>query len=91
LTGLDTALDATGGTIPAEKFDLVLANPPYFSHYRIAELFLQTARKALKPGGVVNVVTKAPNWFIEHMPELFDDVAGEFVKDYAVVTGRRSD
>lgn len=88
LTGLETALDATGESIPAGEFDLVLANPPYFSHYRIAELFLHTARKALKPRGIVHVVTKAPNWFAEHMPELFDDVAGEFVKDYAIVTGR---
>jgi len=89
LTGLDTALDATGDAVPEAEFDLVLANPPYFSHYRIAELFLRTAQRALKPGGQVHVVTKTPAWFGEQMPQWFADVAGEFVKDYAVVTGRK--
>ncbi|MDZ4683575.1 MAG: methyltransferase [Planctomycetaceae bacterium] len=89
LTGLDTALDASGDAIPTEAFDLVLANPPYFSHYRIAELFLHTAYRALQPGGLLTVVTKAPAWFVEEMPKGYDDVGSEFVKDYAVVTGRR--
>lgn len=86
LTGLTTSLDASGATVPAGKFDLVLANPPYFSHYRIAELFLQIAQRALKPRGIVHVVTKTPNWFAEVMPGYFADVSAEQVKDYWVLT-----
>jgi 16S rRNA (guanine1207-N2)-methyltransferase len=89
LTGLETLLDATGDGVPPESFDLVLANPPYFSHYRIAELFLRTAYRALKPGGEVHVVTKTPAWFAEEMPKGYTDVAAEFVKEYAVVTGHK--
>ena len=37
---------------------MALGNPPYYSHYAIAELFLQTALKGLKPGGRVQIVTK---------------------------------
>ena len=33
-------------------FDVFVGNPPYYSDYRIAEVFLETAKRALKPGGI---------------------------------------
>ena len=39
-------------------FDVFVGNPPYYSDYRIAEVFLETARRALKPGGVCYQVVK---------------------------------
>ena len=39
-------------------FDVFVGNPPYYSDYRIAEVFLDTARRALKPGGVCYTVVK---------------------------------
>ena len=39
-------------------FDVFVGNPPYYSDYRIAEVFLETARRALKPGGVCWTVCK---------------------------------
>lgn len=71
LSNLTTLLDCDGSHVEDESFDLVLANPPYFSNYRIADLFLQTARRALTPHGVVHLVTKAPDWYRERLPELF--------------------
>ena len=47
-------------SLRSNAFDLVLANPPYFSDYRIAELFVSTARRILKRGGELLLVTKAP-------------------------------
>jgi len=87
LSGLSTSLDALGTTIPEGEFDLVLANPPYFSNYRIASLFLAIAQRALKPRGQVVVVTKTPLWFEEHMPEYFPRMSLTQVKDYVVATG----
>ncbi|MBI1344780.1 methyltransferase [bacterium] len=86
LTGLTTSLDALGTTVPEAEFDLVLANPPYFSNYRIASLFLEIARRALKPRGQVVVVTKTPHWFEEHMPEYFPRMNLTPVKEYVVAT-----
>lgn len=40
------------------KFDVFAGNPPYYSDYRIAEVFLETAKRALKPGGVCYTVVK---------------------------------
>ena len=39
-------------------FDVFVGNPPYYSDYRIAEVFLETAKRALKPGGVCYTVCK---------------------------------
>ncbi|MEI6645793.1 MAG: methyltransferase [bacterium] len=47
----DSGTDETG-------FDLFVGNPPYFSDFRIAELFVQTALHVLKPGGVGMLVAK---------------------------------
>ena len=42
----------------AGSYDVFVGNPPYYSDYRIAEVFLETARKALRPGGVCYTVVK---------------------------------
>ena len=40
------------------SFDVFVGNPPYYSDYRIAEVFLDTAKRVLKPGGVCYTVVK---------------------------------
>jgi 16S rRNA (guanine1207-N2)-methyltransferase len=40
-------------------FDLFVGNPPYYSDFRIAELFVKTAFQVLKPGGVGFLVAKS--------------------------------
>ncbi|MBR1588265.1 MAG: methyltransferase [Kiritimatiellae bacterium] len=40
------------------EYGLFVGNPPYYSDYRIAEVFLETAYRALKPGGVCLTVVK---------------------------------
>ncbi len=42
-----------------EVYDLALANPPYFSNFRIARSFIDGAFQALKPGGRLWLVAKA--------------------------------
>ena len=39
-------------------FDVFVGNPPYYSDYRIADVFLETARRALRPGGICYSVCK---------------------------------
>lgn len=40
------------------SFDVFVGNPPYYSEYRIADVFLATAVRALKPGGICYMVCK---------------------------------
>ncbi|HZV00888.1 MAG TPA: methyltransferase [Planctomycetota bacterium] len=42
-----------------EPFDLALANPPYFSNYRIARSFVERAHAVLRKGGRLALVAKA--------------------------------
>ena len=86
---ITSILDCEGSSASTGDFDLVLANPPYFSGYAIAELFLDTAFRALKPGGLVQVVTKTPNWFLERMPLWFIHINETEAKDYRVISGRK--
>lgn len=45
--------------ITQSGFTLFVGNPPYYSDFRIAELFAQTAQSTLKPGGTCLMVAKA--------------------------------
>ena len=85
-----TASLSTDALPPADMagtFDLALGNPPYFSHHRIADLFLAAADAALKPGGRVLMVTKQPSWFLEAMGTRFAAVESGEVRRYHVVRG----
>jgi 16S rRNA (guanine1207-N2)-methyltransferase len=89
LTNVRTILNAEGETGEPGTFDLVVGNPPYYSDYRIAEIFLQGARKALRPGGTLLIVTKAVTWYEERLPELFDQVRRNIHKAYSVLEARQ--
>jgi 16S rRNA (guanine1207-N2)-methyltransferase len=89
LENISVALEA-GGLVPDPgSYDLALANPPYYSDFRIAELFVDAAWKALAPGGTLLVVTKQPAWYVEHLPQMWRDVAQELVKTYHVIEAVR--
>lgn len=77
----DAACDEPG------TYDVALANPPYYSHFRIAEIFQQGAARALRPGGKLYVVTRQPEWHLQTMPNHFADVAVQQRRGYAVISG----
>ena len=82
-----TQLECDGECKGAGTFDLVLANPPYFSNHRIAEIFLKATRRALKPGGRTHFVTKQPKWFVEEFASVFEDVSVREGRGYFIVKG----
>lgn len=84
LENVSTILNAEGDTGEPGTFDLALGNPPYYSDYRIAGIFLEAARKALKPGGTVLIVSKAAEWYVENMPVIFPTFKRHIHKLYSV-------
>jgi 16S rRNA G1207 methylase RsmC len=86
LTNVTAALDARGESLPADSFDLAVANPPYYADQRIAEHFLTVAHRALRPGGQVLVVAKRPDWYVLTMPQQWDDVDHWPAKRYHLVS-----
>ena len=89
LTNVTVALEAEGRVPEPGTWDLALANPPYYSDFRLAELFVEAARLALAPGGTLLVVTKQPTWYVEHLPQMWTNVAREEVKGYHLIEAVR--
>lgn len=59
--GLEAEVILSDNGTPARMdgtFDTFVGNPPYYSDYRIADVFLETAKRALRPGGACYTVCK---------------------------------
>jgi 16S rRNA (guanine1207-N2)-methyltransferase len=89
LANLTVALEADGQVPDRGSWDLVLANPPYYSDFAIAEKFVEWSRLALAPGGTLLLVTKQPSWYVENLPRMWTDVAQELVKGYHLIEAVR--
>jgi 16S rRNA G1207 methylase RsmC len=68
------------------RFDLAVANPPYFSDYEIAERFVAAAHRSLRRGGKLLLVTKNPTWYAEHLPRDWGQITITESKQYFVAS-----
>jgi 16S rRNA (guanine1207-N2)-methyltransferase len=89
LDNLTVALECDGNVPEPGSYDLALANPPYYADFRIAEVFVEAAYRALAPGGTLLIVTKQPTWYVENLPNTWNDVARESVKTYHLIEAVR--
>ena len=90
LDNLTVALECEGNVPEPGSYDLALANPPYYADFRIAELFVEAAYRALAPEGTLLIVTKQPTWYLENLPLLWQGVAREEVKNYHIIEAVRA-
>ena len=67
------------------SFDVFVGNPPYYSDYRIADIFLETAQRALKPGGVCYTVCKNADGLEPVQRRYFPEVEIIHRRGYAVL------
>ena len=86
IKSIQTLLTSDGVLPDPGTWDLLLGNPPYYSDYRISELFLQAARTGLREGGRIHLVTKLLEWHQARMEQLFGDVKQHVISDYTVFT-----
>jgi 16S rRNA (guanine1207-N2)-methyltransferase len=89
LTSVTTELNANGNFVCTGQYDVALANPPYYSRFRIARHFLSAGRNALRPGGKILIVTKRPDWYQRNMSDWYDRVTVLEQKSYFLVHGER--
>lgn len=87
LSNVSTLLSADGVYGDAERFDMALANPPYFGDFQIAEKFVEAARRSLRPGGRLVLVTKQPNWYQENLDRWFVDCEVFPSRRYHIASG----
>lgn len=86
---MSVQLDDSGHVRHPGTFDLVLANPPYYSNWAITAIFIEAAARALKPGGRLFLVTKSPNWYRNNLHFVLSDVEVHDVREYSIVTARQ--
>ena len=89
LSDFRVVADARLDDLPANHFDLVLANPPYYAQQGVARLFIDTARRVLRPGGRLYVVTKQADVVGAMIHEAVGEPAVVTRRDYAVLMARR--
>ena len=70
-------------------FDIFAGNPPYYSEYRIAELFCETALRALKPGGRCFMVCKNAAGLESVMKKYFPEIEITSRRSYAILRATR--
>lgn len=87
---ITAALDCEGTSVEHGAYDLVLANPPYYSSFRLARLFVEIGQRAIHRRGKLLIVTKTPHWYAEHLPDTFIEVTTQPVGNYTVVTAHRA-
>ena len=71
--------------LPANTFDVILTNPPYYAKSEITRLFIEGARDLLKPGGRYSLVTKMPTAVMPMIFETFGDCATIDNRGYVVI------
>jgi 16S rRNA (guanine1207-N2)-methyltransferase len=91
LHDVECLLDYDGSKLDAREFDVVLANPPYYSHFKISKIFVDTAHRQLKPNGRLYLVTKLPNWYRAYLPLLFNEISELDLRGYTVMKASSPD
>jgi 16S rRNA (guanine1207-N2)-methyltransferase len=89
LTNVTAEVNSSGEYGRPDRFDVAVANPPYFGNFEIAQRFLHAARVSLKPEGRVWIVTKSPDWYREFMPAAWTGVELWESKSYWIVTAMK--
>jgi 16S rRNA G1207 methylase RsmC len=74
--------------LPADSYDVVLANPPYYANSEVARLFISGARDLLRRGGRFCLVTKMPVQTIPEVVETFGDAESVENRGYTILTAR---
>lgn len=70
-------------------FDIFVGNPPYYSDYRIADVFLETAKRALKSGGICYTVCKNAAGLEPVQKRYFPEVEIIKRRGYAVLESKK--
>lgn len=89
LTNVHCLHNADGQLSLPTEVDVALANPPYFANDRIAQHFVDTALRYLRPGGALLAVTKQPGWYESYFSARLDDVVVMEAARYFIACGRK--
>jgi 16S rRNA (guanine1207-N2)-methyltransferase len=75
--------------LPEQKFDVVLANPPYYAQQTIAQLFIERAHDCLRSGGRLFLVTRQADQVGPMVAEVFGPAEVAERRVYVILCGRK--
>ena len=87
LENIIAAVNHDGKIDESGTYDLAVANPPYYANFRIAEHFIETAVRALRPGGRLMLVSKHPKWYQENITRWLEECEVFPSRRYSMATG----
>lgn len=87
LTNVIAAVNHDGKIEQPGTYDLAVANPPYYANFKIAEHFIDTAVRALRPGGRLMLVSKHPKWYEENITRWLEECEVFPHRRYSMATG----
>jgi len=70
-------------------FDLVLACPPYIANSRVADIYVDGAYEALKPGGRLAYSSKHRVWYVDELSRGFERINVQEVREHNVITATK--
>lgn len=85
LTNVEAHLSVGRWTQGRETFDVVLACPPYMTNDRVADVFIDGAFEALKPGGRVILSSKHRVWYADELARGFENIQVDEVREFNVI------
>ena len=89
LTDFQTIASSDVSGLPEKKFDVVLANPPYYAQQAIARLFIERGHDCLRPDGRLFLVTKQADQVGPMVAEIFGPAEVVERRGYIVLCARR--
>ena len=85
---IDGYMDDEGACVETDTFDLVIANPPYYSNDWMAEVFVEIGLNAMKPTGRLQIVTQRPKWYAATLPFNFGTIEQHEFRDHVIFVAR---
>jgi 16S rRNA G1207 methylase RsmC len=89
VAGVEVVASADPLAAPGGPFDCVVANPPYFAHFKIAERFIAAAHSHLEVNGRLWLVAKAAEEHAARVEQAFGNADLRSVGDYGVIAAVR--
>jgi len=89
LSNLTVELNSVNQLEAIGPYDWVISNPPLSTDNLVGNMFLETAARVLKPGGLVQIVTKHHRVYGQKMVELFADVCLDEIRNYFILTASK--
>lgn len=77
------------GSLKGRQFDLIASNPPYHTDFGVAKAFVEGAHAHLAPEGMLYLVVKRSDWYIQKVRHVFGGCRIAEENGYTVIVAQK--